>query len=125
MRAKRSVRARRRAAASGVATPSRRTAAPNPSATIRPHSSGMRRDGKPLRHREIEAVREIAIAAPFAVGAEIGDRGFDFDDDQIARPAERQDVGAAAIGEREFEQAGIAELGERAAGAARQTLGQR
>jgi hypothetical protein len=70
---------------------------------------------KPARHGEIKPVGELPVTAPFMVGAEVGDRGFDLDNDQIACPAEREDIGAAAVGEREFEETGIAPPGERAA----------
>src|SRR4029079_4646992 len=45
------------------------------------------------------------------------------DDHQFALVAERNDVGAAAVAEREFEEARIAELLERTANAARQQGG--
>src|SRR5438874_259594 len=76
--------------------------------------------GKLVRHSEIEPVRELPIKGPFTIGAEIGHRAFDLDYHQVAGLAERQDVGAAAVGEREFAKARIAELLERAANASRQ-----
>ena len=75
---------------------------------------------KIVRHGEIKPVRELSVGGPFAVGAEIGHRALDLDDDEVAGLAERENVGAPAVGEREFDQAGIAELLERAADAARQ-----
>src|SRR6266446_6394090 len=75
---------------------------------------------KLVRHSEVEPIREFPIEGPFAIRAEIGHRAFDLDYHQLAGLAERQDVGAAPVGEREFEEARIAELLERAADAPRQ-----
>src|SRR4029079_12405196 len=72
---------------------------------------------------KVEPVCELPIAGPFAVGAEIGNRTLDLDDDEIARLAERQDVGAAPVGQGEFDEAGITELRQRPADAARQQQG--
>ena len=52
---------------------------------MRPHSSGMRADGKSFGDGEIEPVGKVAVVGPFAVGAEIGDRAFDLDDDRARR----------------------------------------
>ena len=84
---------------------------------------GDQKSRKFVRHSEIEPVRELPVAGPFAVGAEIGHRALDLDDDEVARLAERQHVGAAAIGQREFDKARIAELRQRPADAARQQQG--
>jgi len=67
---------------------------------------------------KIETVGKIAILDPFTIGAEIGDRGFDLDDDEIAATAEGENIGASPIGEREFKEARITELLERAADSA-------
>src|SRR5204862_7801032 len=75
---------------------------------------------KLVRHSEVEPVREFPIEGPFTIRAEIGHRAFDLDYHQIAGLAECQNVGAAPVGEREFEEARIAELLERAADAPRQ-----
>src|SRR5205823_13512633 len=63
-----------------------------------------------IRDSKIEPVRELPVEGPLAIRPEIGHRAFDLDDHQVAFLAERDDVGAAAVGEREFEEAGIAEL---------------
>ncbi len=81
---------------------------------------GNEEDGKLVRHREVEPIRVLPIEGPFAIRAEIGHRAFDLDYHQIAGLAECDYVGAAPVGEREFEEAGIAELLERAADAPRQ-----
>jgi hypothetical protein len=78
---------------------------------------------KLVRNSEVEPIREIPVQSPFAIRAEIGHRAFDLDYHQIAGLAEREDVGAAPVGEREFEEARIAELLERAADAACQGTG--
>jgi len=74
---------------------------------------------KVVRHSEIKPVRELSIPGPFTVRAEISERALDLDDDEVTGSAERQDVGTLPADEREFEQAGITELVERAAHAAR------
>ena len=79
--------------------------------------------GKVVRHREIKTVREIAITCPFAIAAEIGDRALDFDNHKVASLAEPEDIGAAPIDERKFDEADIAELVEGAANAAREERG--
>ena len=76
--------------------------------------------GKVVRHREIKTVREIAITCPFAIAAEIGDRALDFDNHEVASLAEPEDIGAAPVDERKFDEAGIAELVKSAADAARE-----
>jgi hypothetical protein len=89
---------------------------------IRHHQATILRDQrgrKPARHGETQAVGKFAIVRPFVVGAKIGDRTLDFDDNQVAALAERQNIGAAAVGEREFDEARIAEVIEGAAHAAR------
>ena len=78
---------------------------------------------KLVRNSEVEPIRELPVQRPFAVRAEIGDRALDLDDQEVARPAEREDVGATPVGEREFDKARIAELLERAADAACQGTG--
>ena len=79
--------------------------------------------GKVVRHREIKTVREIAITRPFAIAAEIGDRALDFDNHEVASLAKPEDIGASPVDEREFDEAGIAELVEGAADAAREKGG--
>src|SRR5437868_3677736 len=76
-----------------------------------------------VRHSEVKPVREFPIAGPFTVGAEIGHRALDLDNDEIAGFAKRQNVGPLSVGERKFGEAGITELIERAADAARQQQG--
>jgi hypothetical protein len=72
---------------------------------------------------KIQAVGKFSIARPFAIGTKIGDGRLDLDGDQFASLAERKDIGAATVGERKFEEAGITELAERAADPARQNGG--
>ncbi len=59
------------------------------------------------------------VVAPFAVGAKVGDRGFDLDDQQRAVAAERDDVGAAAVEQRQFGNGGKAARAQQPANAAR------
>ena len=99
--------------------PPRKRAAPYASATMRPHSSGISARGK-SRGTAKKAVGKIAVGDPLAVGAEIGDGALDFDNYEIAGLAECENIGATAVGEREFHQADIAEQLQRAAGTARQ-----
>ena len=73
--------------------------------------------GKVVRDREIQTIRKIAITRPFAIAAKIGDRALDFDNHEVARLAEPEDIGAAPVDERKFDEAGIAELVEGAADA--------
>ena len=70
---------------------------------------------KIARYSKIEAVGKFSIAGPFAVGTEIGDRSLDLYGDKIAGLAKREDIGAATIGEREFDKARIADLSKNAA----------
>ena len=73
-----------------------------------------------MGHGEIETIGEIAVGRPFAVGTEIGNRALDLDDDEVAGLAEGQHIGAPPVGERELDEAGIAELVERPAHATRE-----
>ena len=75
---------------------------------------------KVVRDREIKTNCKIAVTRPLAIGAEIGDRALDFDNQEVARFADPEDVGAAPIDERKFDEAGIAELIEGAADAPRE-----
>ena len=70
------------------------------SATISPGLLRHDLGGHVGRDREIKAVAMGGVVAPFAVGAEVGDRGFDLDDQQRALAVERDDVGAPAVAER-------------------------
>ena len=124
MRAKRRVSARRRAGPSACAAPRARA----PRRTRPPPSGHIPRESAPRKvacHGEIEAVGQIAVVRPFAVGAEIGYRTFDLDDHQFAVAAERQDVGAPPVGEREFCEARISELSGRGNPACEQCCGVR
>ena len=76
--------------------------------------------GKVVRHREIKTIRKIAITCPFAIAAEICDRALDFDNHEVTSLAEPEDIGAAPVDERKFDEAGIAELVKSAADAARE-----
>jgi len=58
---------------------------------------------KMARDREIKTIGKIAVTLPLAVGAKIGDRALDLDDDEVTGLAEPEDVGAAAVEEREFD----------------------
>ena len=78
---------------------------------------------KVVRDREIKTICKIAVTRPLAIGAEIGDRALDFDNQEVAGFAKREDVGAAPVDERKFDEAGIAELIERSADAAREEGG--
>ena len=78
---------------------------------------------KVVRNREIQTISEIAVGCPFAIGAKIGDRALDLDDHDVAGFSEPKDVGAASIRERKFDEAGIAELAERAADTPREQRG--
>ena len=69
-------------------------------------------EGKGLRHGEVEAVAESLVVGPFPVGPEIRDARFDLDDGEAAVRAERDDVGAAPVGEGELGQGRVAELRE-------------
>ena len=51
---------------------------------------------------EEQAVAMRAIVRPFLIGAEIGDRGFDLDDPDLAARVERDQIGAAAGRQRQF-----------------------
>ena len=53
---------------------------------------------------EEEAVGVQPVVGPFAVDPEILDRGFDLDDPDVALPGQRDEVGAAAGGQRQFGQ---------------------
>jgi len=53
-------------------------------------------------HHSIRGCRKIAVGDPLAVGAEIGDGALDFDNHEIAGFAEGENIGAPAVGEREF-----------------------
>ena len=52
------------------------------------------------RHREIEAVAEIEILLPLRIRLVVDEARLDFEDDDLAFRAERDDVDAAAGGER-------------------------
>jgi hypothetical protein len=83
--------------------------------------AGGRRDDGPVHERrdgEIELVAEFGIERPFVIGMEVLGRGFDLDDPNLAPVAERHDVGAPAIGERQLAEAGKAALAQHAADAA-------
>ena len=72
---------------------------------------------------KIQAVGKVSVARPFAIGTEIGNRTLDLDRNQFASLAEGKDIGAAAAGKREFDEAGITELAERAADSACENAG--
>jgi len=74
-------------------------------------------------NREIKTVSKIAVGRPLAISAEIGDRSFDLDNYEIAGLAERKNISATPVREREFDEAGVAELIESAADAPSQELG--
>ena len=110
MRAKRSRRARRRAAAT-LACPRR------------PHQAGgeavghdqpllgwQQLGGKVRRHSEIEFIRIVQIVVPLAVGEEVDAAGFHLDRDQTAVTANGHEVDPATGGERELGQRGELEL---------------
>ena len=78
---------------------------------------------KVVRDREIKTICKITVTRPLAIGSEIGDRTLNLDNQEIASPAEPEDVGAAPVEKRKFGEAGITELVERAADAAREERG--
>jgi hypothetical protein len=80
---------------------------------------------KVVRDREIKTICKITVTRPLAIGAEIGDRALDLDNQEIASLAEPEDVGAAPVDERKFDEARIAQLVERTANAAREKGGGR
>jgi hypothetical protein len=84
---------------------------------------GDQRGGKPACDGKVQAVGKFAIARPFSVGAEIGERALDLDSDDLTAPPQSQDIGAAAVGEREFDESGVAKLAQGAANSARQETG--
>ena len=59
------------------------------------------------------------VIHPFLVGAQIGDRRFDFHDDDFAVAAERHQIGAPAGRQRQFAHDAIAERMQITGGAAR------
>lgn len=69
-------------------------------------------------HREVKAITKVAIFRPFAITAEIRYRRFDFDDDKLAIPPERQDVGAPPISKRYLDEGGKAAMSKCATDAA-------
>src|SRR5262245_25330922 len=71
------------------------------------------------RGGEIEPVAMQPVVGPFLVDAEILDRRLDLDDPELAVVAQRHQVGAAAGGERQFADAGMAERDQQALRAAR------
>ena len=75
---------------------------------------------KVVRDREIKTICKITVTRPLAIGAKIGDRTLDLHDQQVAGLAESKDVGAAPVDQRKFDEAGVAELVERAADTARE-----
>ena len=110
MRAKRKVSARRRPGLSGIAAA---VAQYRGAERIRHHQATFLRDEhrwKPARHGEVETIGKLAISRPLLVCPKIGHRAFDLDDHQVAALAEGHNIGAATIGEREFDQTGIPEL---------------
>ncbi len=123
MRAKRIVRARRRLASSLIVLPSPKH---DRAERIRHHQAtfiGDQHARKVVWHGKVKAIREVTVGAPFAVGAKIGHGRFDLDDHEVARLAESENIGAAAVGEREFHQAHVSEVLQGAADAARQKGG--
>ena len=59
------------------------------------------------------------VLAPLLVGAKVGDGRLDLDDQQRAVASERDDVGAAAVEQRQFGNARVAARPEQPANAAR------
>lgn len=80
---------------------------------------------KVVWNREKQTIGEIAVDHPLAIGAKIGDRVLDLDDHDVTGLSEPEDIGAAPVGERKFDEAGIAELVERAADTPREQRGGR
>ena len=94
---------------------------------VRQHQAtflGDQRLWKVGRDREIKTICKIAVGRPLVIGPEIGDRALDLDNQEIASLAKPKDIGAAPVGQRKFDEAGIAELVKSAAaGAASMTGG--
>ena len=76
-----------------------------------------------VRDSEVEAVRKVAVGCPLAVGPKIGRRNLDLDDDELARSAKSENIGASAVGERELDQTCVTKLSESTADAPRQKGG--
>ena len=55
-----------------------------------------------LGHRPVKAVAIIQIVAPLAVADQVGAADLDLDDRQMAPGIDRDQVGAAAVGQRHF-----------------------
>ena len=93
---------------------------------VRQHQAtflGDQRLWKVGRDREIKTICKIAVGRPLVIGPEIGDRALDLDNQEIASLAKPKDIGAAPVGQRKFDEAGIAELVERTADTAGQERG--
>ncbi len=71
---------------------------------------------------EKEAIAEIAVIPPFAVGREIGATALDFDDDDLALLVDRHQIGAATIGQGELAQRRQTQIAEQEGNAAVQPL---
>ena len=93
--------------------------APNASATISPASAGKISHGTSIDGGEEQPVAVQPVVGPFLIGAEIGHRRFDFDNDDLAVAAERHQVGAPARRQRQFGDHAITERMQIARGAAR------
>src|SRR5271154_5973946 len=80
---------------------------------IRHHQATFIRDQRTRKvvwHGKVKTIREVTIGTPLAVGTKIGHGTLDLDNHEVAGLAESENIGAPAIGEREFHQARIAEL---------------
>ncbi len=78
------------------------TAAPYPSASMKPASSGKISAGTRGVGGEEEPIAMLAIVGPFSVDAKVFDRGFDLHDPEFAVRPEPYDVGTAARSEAQF-----------------------
>lgn len=84
---------------------------------------GDERCWEPAGYGKVQAIGKFAIARPFLVRTEIGDRTLDLDSNDLAASPDSQNIGAASVSEREFDERGIAELVQGAANSARQSTG--
>lgn len=61
-----------------------------------------------------EAITKRLIVGPFLIGAQVGDTGFDLDDENLTTRADRGNIGAASVRQRQLSDAGEVETVEQA-----------
>ena len=72
-----------------------------------------------LREGEQQPIAMRPVVFPFLIGAQILDRGFDFDNPDVAARVQRHQVGAPPRRQRQFADAGKAQRPQQPRGAAR------